>query len=150
MSQNPFEHLQEMIKDMSSKVTGSMDRESMMLSHRKNMEALTEANRMAVEVMKSIAQLQSHYVKQTFADIASIFKDMTTTAPLSKEALTKHTDYIKHSTEKATVHGSTIASAIAKSQKEIFDLMHRRYSEGVGEMIDLRETTTVPQGRTKH
>jgi phasin family protein len=145
MSQNPFQNMQDMVKDMSSKVMGNMDKESMMMSHRKNMEALTEANRMAVEVMKSIAQLQSQYVKQTFEDMASIMKDTMAHPPVSKEAVSKHTGHVKSQVEKAVGHGSNMAGAIAKSQKEIFDLMHNRYSEGMSEMIDLRDKM-----RTKH
>ncbi|AIK96021.1 phasin family protein [Candidatus Odyssella acanthamoebae] len=145
MSQNPFQNMQDMVKDMSSKVMGNMDKESMMMSHRKNMEALTEANRMAVEVMKSIAQLQSQYVKQTFDDMASIMKDAMAHPPVSKEAVAKHTDHVKSHVEKVVGHSSNVAGAIAKSQKEIFDLMHKRYSEGMGEMIDLRDKM-----RTKH
>lgn len=145
MSQNPFQNMQDMMKDMSQKMTGNIDKESMMMSHRKNMEALTEANRMAVEVMKSIAQLQSQYVKQTFEDMTSIMKDAMAHPPASKEAVAKHTGHVKSHVEKAVEHGSNIASTLAKSQKEIFDLMHKRYSEGMGEMIDLREKM-----RTKH
>ena len=145
MSQNPFQNMQDMVKDMSSKVMGNMDKESMMMSHRKNMEALTEANRMAVEVMKSIAQLQSQYVKQTFDDMASIMKDAMAHPPASKEAMTKHTDHVKSQVERAVGHSNNVASSVAKSQKEIFDLMHKRYSDGLEEMIDLRDKM-----RTKH
>lgn len=145
MSQNPFQNMQDMVKDMSSRFTGSMDKESMMMSHRKNMEALTEANRMAVEVMKSIAQLQSQYVKQTFEDMTAIMKDTIAHPPASKEAVAKHAGHMKSQVEKAVDHGANVAGAIAKSQKEIFDLMHQRYSDGLSEMIDLREKT-----RTKH
>ncbi|MBW8308936.1 MAG: phasin family protein [Candidatus Paracaedibacteraceae bacterium] len=130
---------------MSSKVMGNMDKESMMMSHRKNMEALTEANRMAVEVMKSIAQLQSQYVKQTFDDMASVMKDAMAHPPVSKEAMTKHSDHVKSHVEKAVGHSSNVASTLAKSQKEIFDLMHKRYNDGLEEMIDLRDKM-----RTKH
>lgn len=145
MSQNPFQSMQDMMKDMSQKMTGNMDKESMMMSHRKNMEALTEANRMAVEVMKSIAQLQSQYVKQTFEDFSSVMKETMAHPPASKEAMSNHAGHVKSHVEKAMSHGSNVAQTLANSQKEIFDLMHKRYSEGMGEMIDLRDKM-----KTKH
>lgn len=145
MSQNPFQSMQDMMKDMSQKIKGNMDKESMMISHRKNMEALTEANRMAVEVMKSITQLQSQYVKQTFEDFSSIMKDKTAHPPASKEAISAHSEHIKSRMEKAANHGTNVASTIKNSQKEIFDIMHKRYSESMGEMIDIRDKM-----KTKH
>ncbi|WP_010302780.1 phasin family protein [Candidatus Odyssella thessalonicensis] len=145
MSQNPFQSMQDMMKDMSQKMASGIDKESMMLSHRKNMEALTEANRMAIEVMKSITQLQSQYVKQTFEDMASIMKDSMAHPPASKEAVAKHANHVKSQVEKAVSHSKNVAGTIANSQKEIFDLMHKRYSESMSEMIDLRE-----KNRTKH
>lgn len=147
MSQNPFEGMQDMMKDMSKKFVGNLDKESMMMSHRKNMEALTEANRMAVEVMKSIAQLQSQYVKQTFEDMASAMKETMSHPPVSKDALSAHAGHVKAHVEKAAKHGSTVASQISKSQKEIFDLMHKRYSESMGEMINIKDKAAA---RTKH
>ena len=116
MSQNPFQSMQDMMKDMSQKMTGNMDKESMMMSHRKNMEALTEANRMAVEVMKSITQLQSQYVKQTFEDFSSVMKDAGAHPPVSKEAMTNHAGHVKSQMEKAMSHGSNVAQTLANSQ----------------------------------
>jgi len=145
MSQNPFQSMQDMMKDMSQKMSGKIDKESMMMSHRKNMEALTEANRMAIEVMKSISQLQSQYVKQTFEDFSSVMKDAMAHPPASKEALNAHAGHIKTHMEKAMNHGSTVAKTLSESHKGIFDIMHKRYSENMGEMIDVREKM-----KTKH
>lgn len=146
MTQNPFQKVQESIKDFTSKMPG-LDKEAMMRSHKKNMEALTEANKMAIEVMKSIAQLQSQYVKQTFEDMSLIMKEALSNAPASKEAVEKHSIHAKAQAEKAFEHGSSITATLAKSQKEIFDLMHNRYHEGSQEFFDLH-TSNKP--KTKH
>ena len=73
MTQNQFQKvkdtMKETVKNISKKMP-TLDKEAMMNSHKKNMEALTEANKMAIEVMKSLAHLQSQYVKQTFEDIS--------------------------------------------------------------------------------
>lgn len=146
MTQNPFQKVQESMKEFTNKMP-SLDKEAMMSSHKKNMEALTEANKMAIEVMKSIAQLQTQYVKQTFEDMSSIMKDALAHPPASKEAVAKHSMHAKTQAEKAFEHGSNITATLAKSQKEIFDLMHNRYHEGAQELFDYHVNS---KAKTKH
>lgn len=146
MTQNPFQKVQENLKDLTSKIP-SLDKEAMMRSHKKNMEALTEANKMAIEVMKTIANMQSQYVKQTFEDISSIMRDALSHPPASKEAVEKHSTHTKVQAEKAFEHGSNITATLAKSQKEIFDLMHNRYHEGAQEFFDYHASN---KPKTKH
>lgn len=146
MTQNPFQKVQETIKEFTSKMPG-LDKEAMMHSHKKNMEALTEANKMAIEVMKSIAQLQTQYVKQTFEDISSIMRETISNAPASKEMLDKQSQHTKTQVDKAFEHSSNISAKLAKSQKEIFDLMHSRYHEGAKEIFDQHEYL---KSKTKH
>lgn len=148
MTRNPFEDIQEKMKSLGGKIP-HLDREAMMNSHKKNMEALTEANRMAVEVMKSIAQLQTQYVKQTFEDMSSIMKDMFVHPPMSKESVEKQSDHLKNQTNKAFEHGANISATLAKSQKEIFDIMHSRYNEGAKEAFGMKDDI-VHKMKTKH
>ena len=37
--------------------------------HKKNLDALSDAQKMAVEVIKNIAQLQTQFVRQTFEEM---------------------------------------------------------------------------------
>lgn len=148
MAQNPFESIQDKMKSLGSKIP-QLDKEAMMNSHKKNLEALTEANKMAVEVMKSITQLQSQYVKQTFEDMSSIMKDMLSNAPMSKESVSKHSIHLKDQATKAFEHTTNISATLAKSQKEIFDLMHSRYHESAQEALNMKEDLAQKM-KTKH
>lgn len=145
MTQNPFQKVQENLKNLTGKIP-TLDKEAVMRSHKKNMEALTEANKMAIEVMKTIAKMQSQYVKQTFEDMSSIMRDAFSQPPSSKEAVEKHSTHAKAQAEKAFEHGANITATLAKSQKEIFDLMHNRYHEGTQEFFDYQAN----QKKTKH
>ena len=51
-------------------------KEAVMENHRKNLTAIQDANKMAVEVIKTIAQLQSQYVKQTFEDMNAMMREI--------------------------------------------------------------------------
>lgn len=65
-----------------------------MASHRKNLDALTEANKMAIAVMKSIAQLQGQYLKQTFEDFSTSLKEKVEKIN-PKEMAEKHGSHLK-------------------------------------------------------
>ena len=146
MTQNPFQKVQENLKNLASKIP-VLDKDALMSSHKRNMEALTEANKMALEVMKTIANMQSQYVKQTFEDMSSIMRDVFSHPSSSKEAVEKHSTHTKIQVEKAFEHGSNVTTTLAKTQKEIFDLMHGRYHEGAQEIFQHSTGNTL---KTKH
>jgi phasin family protein len=137
-AQKPFANMGEMFKHMPK-----VDKEEMMKSHRKNIEALSEAHTKAVDVMKSISQLQNEYMKKAFEDFSSSMKDAMKSK--GKEAVEKHTTNVKAHLTNAVEHGKTISTTLAKTQKEIFDLMHDRYKEGMDELKSLHN-----KAATKH
>lgn len=150
MTQNHFQKVQETMKETVKNISKKMpvlDKEAMMNSHKKNMEALAEANKMAVEVMKSIAQLQSQYVKQTFEDMTSLMRDTMASPKPTKEAVEKHSNHVKDQVQKAFDHNATITATLAKSQKEIFDVMHARYHENAKSAFEAHEQN---MSKTKH
>lgn len=137
-AQKPFANMGEMFKHAPK-----VDKEAMMKSHRKNLEVLSEAHSKAVDVMKSISQLQNEYMKKAFADFSSSMQEVMKSK--GKEAVEKHTTHVKEHITNAVEHGKTISTTLAKTQKEIFDLMHDRYKEGVDELKNMHAKAT-----TKH
>lgn len=115
-------------------VKPTFDKDAMMQSHRKNLDALTEANKMAVEVMKSITQLQSQYVKQTFEDFSKMMKSMGQSGEQAN-----HGEAVKDQLSKAMEHGSAITNTLTKSQREIMEMMHGRFSESVEELQEMQK-----------
>lgn len=149
MSENPFQAMSDMMKKMQPKmpgaVPGMLDKELMMKSHRQNIETLTEANKMAVEVMKSIATLQSQYIKKTFEDMADMMKCFAK-PDASKEGVRGNTEKVRDQVHRTFDHTANISEIIAKTQRDMFDRMCDRYSAGAEEMIDV----TKKASRTKH
>lgn len=145
-AQNPFGNMADMFKNMPK--MPQIDKETMMKSHKKNLDALNEANKMAVEVMKSITQLQSQYMKQAFEDFATMMKDFMGKANAKdamKESVEKHSHHVKNHVTRAMEHGANITNTLAKTQKEIFEIMHNRYNEGINELNEIHN-----KSKTKH
>lgn len=138
-AQNPFANMGEMFKNMKQKGP-KLDKEAMMKSHRKNLEALSEAHTKAVDVMKSISQLQNEYMKKAFEDFSSSMQEVMKSK--GKEAIEKHATHVKGHISGAVEHGKNITTTLAKTQKEIFDIMHNRYKEGMDELHHLHSKTT--------
>lgn len=149
MAVNPFESMTDMLKDIQKNAMGSMNSEALMKSHRRNLEALTEANHMAVEVMKSIAKMQSQYIKQSFEDMSSIMKGVVAQPkgekPAMKDVLNRNADIVKDQVHRAFEHSSNVTDLISRSQREMFDRMQERYQEGASEIIEVSKAS-----RTKH
>lgn len=123
---NPMDFGAEMMKAFKKPI----DKEAMMANHKKNLEALTQANKMAVDVMKSIAQLQSQYLKKTFDDMALMARDaMTHAAP--KDQWENHSTKMKEHLYSAIDHGTAIANTLVKSHKEIQEVFKSRLQENI-------------------
>jgi phasin family protein len=114
-----------------------IDREAMMENHRKNLEAMNDANKMAMEVIKAIAQLQSQYVKQTFEEMNSALREMMAAKkPEAENQWETHASKIKDAMTKAIDHTASIANVVVKSHRDIHGKMHDRFAEGMDHMKD--------------
>ena len=129
-----FSNISELLKGMNK--FPPVDKEALMASHRKNLDALTEANKTAIEVMKSITQLQKEYLKQTFEDLKTSFKEKVQTVN-PKEMASNHASHLKSHVSKAMEHGNTLASTLGQSHKQIMEILRNRFSEGAQETKDL-------------
>lgn len=139
---NPMNFGAEMMKAFAKPI----DREAMMASHKKNLEALTEANKMAVDVMKSIAQLQTQYLKKTFEDMTHMAKDAMTSKPAPNQ-WEAHSLKMKEYIHNAIDHGSTIASTLVKSHKDMHEVFHKRLHENIK---NVQEGLAKKKPPTKH
>ena len=110
----------------------NFDKEAAFAKQRKNIESLTEANKMAIEVLKSISKLQSQYIRQTFEDMNEMMKDMIKIK--TKEDWEKQTDKMKDGMEKATEHGKNLMGILSQSNHSIFDVMQKRAFENFEEI----------------
>jgi len=113
-------------------------KEAVMENHRKNLTAIQDANKMAVEVIKTIAQLQSQYVKQTFEDMNAMMREIMSSSskPASAGNSKSHAEKIKTAMTRAFDHSTNVANVVAKSHQEIYHKMHDRFSETVDHMKD--------------
>lgn len=121
MTQNPFDFMASFKNMMQGK-------EDMLASQRKNIEALSEANRMAVDVIKNIAQLQQQYIKQTFETISGMMGEMMAN-PQSQETWKKSAETVQDQFNRSVQHGVNVTQVLSKSHKDIYDSMRNSLSQ---------------------
>lgn len=108
----------------------TFDRETVIQNHKKNVEAINDANKMAVEVLKTISQLQTQYMRQTFDDIGSMVRDMASTqGKRDQNPMAAHSDRMRQMMTRSFDHSSEIAKLMAKSQQDSYGKFSEQFSQ---------------------
>lgn len=121
-----------------------IDREIWLQQHRKNIEALTAANTMAAEVMKSISQLQTSFIKQAFEEMTSYIRECSQN--LKPADLNKKAEPLRKQVDLMTDHSKNVANMLAQSNRQIYDVFHQRFQQSVEDVKDAAKSS----GRKKH
>lgn len=119
------------------------DVDALMACQRRNIEALSQANQLAVEGVQAMARRQIEIARQAIEDASVLFRDLT--QPVSAEdRIAKNTEYAKQMLEKSVVHGREMTQLAAKAGAEAADVLRKRASESLDE---LREMAKPPAAR---
>src|SRR5260370_41506639 len=111
------------------------DVEALMASQRRNIEALTQANQLAVEGVQAVARRQIEIARQTIEDVSALMRDLA--QPVSAEdRIAKNTEYAKQMLEKSVSNGREIALLATKAGTEAADVLRKRACE---RLADVRE-----------
>ncbi len=105
-----------------------IDHAEILNGHRKNLEALSEAQKVAFEVIKNIAQLQTQFMKQTFEAINESMREVIHN-PTSTEKLNAHVETVKNTMSKAVDHHSNVSDILLKSNLDVYKLVQDRFKE---------------------
>ncbi len=114
------------------KVPG-VDLESMVASQRKNIEAVTAANQLAIEGMQAVVRRQAEILSTTLEETGTILTEVLGAgAPEDKAA--KQAELVKSAFENALSNMKELAELVAKSNTEAANVISKRVSEGLEEL----------------
>lgn len=138
---NPFSPWQEQQEQMMNAAKDvmknakmpNMDPQKLLASQQKNLEMLNEANKTAVDVMKSITQLQGQYMRQAFDDMNNFIRTSMSMTP-DQASMQYQGQKMQESIEKAVDHGKNVASMMTKSSQDMHERMKKRAEETLAEM----------------
>ena len=111
------------------------DVEAMIAAQRKNIEALTAANKTAAEGAQAVAKRQAELLQETIEEVSARLK--TAMAGASPDSAAKQAELAKAAFDKALVNMRELAEIASKANSEAFELINQRVLESVEELKTL-------------
>jgi phasin family protein len=112
-----------------------VDMEKVVSSQRRNLEALTAANQLAIEGMQAVAKRQAEIFRQVMEESSSAMKSlMAAGSPEDKAA--RQTELTKEAFKSAIANMRELAEMVAKSQGEAFEVINKRVTDSLDELRD--------------
>ncbi|MDX2101688.1 MAG: phasin family protein [Alphaproteobacteria bacterium] len=129
---NPFFDM-DLSKLMADFKVPGVDIESILATQRKNVEALAQANQLAVEGMQAVARRQAEILRTSLEEATKAAQEMMEQgAP--EEKMAKQTELVKVAFEKALSNMRELAEMVAKSNTDAFNVINKRFTESLDEM----------------
>lgn len=120
------------------KVTG-MPMDDLMGAHKKNLEALTSANKVCFEGAQAVAARQSEIFKQSMDELTRASRDMMAQGK-PEEKMAQQADLLKDGFEKTFSNMREMAEIMTKANNEALDLINSRVSEAMDEFKSMVQT----------
>lgn len=109
------------------------DMEAFTTAARRNMEALTAANRVALEGAQAVARRHMEIMQQTMTEMSEAVRALAgTEAPQEKAA--RQAELIKRTYEHAVANLKELRDLIQRSNEEALALLNRRFTEAMDEV----------------
>ncbi|MCP4406612.1 MAG: phasin family protein [Gammaproteobacteria bacterium] len=144
MSENnpfdPFANLDpskfDLSKMMSEFKFPGVDMETLMETQRTNIEAVTQANKLAVEGIQAVAKRQAEMLSEAMDAVSEAAKEIAS-ASSPQEFTSKEAELVREGFEKALANMRELAELVGKSNSETFELMKSRFTESLKELTSL-------------
>jgi hypothetical protein len=124
------EALEEMFRQFTRMKTPAFDQEALLNNHKRNMEAIGEASRMAVDVMRSLGEIQTQFMRQAFEDMSALVQQGMT-APLGPNTLNQQTQAMHTTFKRAQDHASNISRVFQKAGQEMQNNTQKQMEENI-------------------
>lgn len=111
----------------------AFDVDSLIATQRKNFEAFTQANQLAVEGVQALVKRQVEIATAAIEEASSAIKELTVPGG-AEEKFAKNTELAKASYEKALAATRELATLVAKTGDEAFGVLNRRFTESFDEI----------------
>lgn len=110
--------------------------EAMMAAQRKNVEALTQANQLAIEGAQALARRQVEIAREALEEASTLFRELSQPgAP--QERIAKNTELAKVTFEKGLATAKELTELVTKANTEAFNVLTKRFTESFEEMRDV-------------
>jgi len=113
-----------------------VDLEAAVATQRKNIEALTQANQLAVEGAQALMRRQVEITRQAMEDFSAMFRDFVQPNGSPEDRFAKQAEYSKHAIEKSLSNAKELTELVTKANTEAFNVINKRVTESLDEVRD--------------
>jgi phasin family protein len=116
----------------------------LMAAHRRNMDVLSQANRLALEGAQAVARRHMEIMQQTMTELTDHVRELASTdTPQHKAA--RQAELVKQSYERAIGNIRELSDLIQRSNGEAVSLLNERFREAMDEIKGLLEKSGEKQ-----
>jgi len=115
-----------------------------MASQRKNLEAFTQANQLAVQGFQELAKRQVEIARSAMDEASALVRAWTETGT-AEERLQKQAAYAKQALDKSVESTRELVELAGKTQSEAFEVLNKRFTESLEEWGTLAKKKTQRQ-----
>jgi len=144
-SEGPASIFNEMTKRFTEMRFPAMipDSSALLAAHRRNMEVLSNANRLALEGAQAVARRHMEIMQQTMTELSEHVKELSTSeSPQAKAA--RQAALVKKSYERAVANIRDLSDLIQHSNAEALHVLSERFKEAMDEIRTLMEKNEHP------
>lgn len=105
-------------------------------AQQKNLEAISAANKVALEGARAVAERHMEIVQQSVAEMQDAMRSMASPGDIQEQAA-RRAEMAKSAYERATAQMQELADLIKKSSGEALSVLHTRFSEAMAEVKNL-------------
>jgi phasin family protein len=133
-AKNAAEEFARMFSEL--KMPAIPDAEAVLTAHRRNFEALSAANRIALEGAQTVAKRHMEIMQQTMAELSDSLRSLSSAeAPSAKAA--RQTELLKRAYERTVSNTKELSDLIQRSNGEALGLLNKRFAEAMDEVKQL-------------
>jgi phasin family protein len=121
-------------KVMSDFRVPGVDFEAVAASQRKNLEAFTQANQLAVEGVQAVVRRQVEITRQAMEEFSSMFRDFVQPSASPEDRFAKQAEFSKQALEKGISNARELTELMTKANTEAFNVLNKRVTESFDEV----------------
>ncbi len=138
--ENPFDLMSnfDVSKMLADLKVPTLDVQGVMESHRKNLEVLAAANKVAMEGAQTLAKRQAEMLREAVETMTAAAKDLGQVKD-PQQFGDKQVQLTKDAYERGLKNLQELAALVSKSNEDAFKLLNQRINEVVAELQALAE-----------
>ena|SRR5665213_2027487 len=117
----------------------NLDLDALAQTQRKNMEAFTQANKLALEGTQAWMKRNMELARQSMEDLSTMMSDMTKSSGSMEDRMARQAEFSKKAIEKGIANFRDLTEMVTKANTDAFGVLSKRVTESLEEVRELSQ-----------